>query len=434
MGRMSDPVGDPIARSAHDDVARPSDGTASVRPPGGRPAVVGVVIAALILIAVGLERPAAEPGSSPSPHASGNTASSTARPSASSSKGAEASSALGSPVAVPPTYLLIDRPRLLSLPTDGPAWAGLREIALADVGRPDLADQDAKHGARILARALMAVRTADDAMITSVRRAIMATIGTERSGAHNSVLALGRQLASYVLAADLVGLPPEDDARFRIWLSAIRTAELGGHGRWTSLTFTHGDSRNNWGAFAGASRIAASAYLGDTEDIAAAALVVRGFLGDTSAWSRWQPLTDEGESWACPGDVQPPIDGPCTLKGIDVDGAIVSDVSRGGSLRQPPGPTGIGYTLESLQGLSLSVELLNRLGYSDAWSWSDAALKRAAAFVSRSAAAGGDGWNSDVVNRHVPWLLNARYDIGLPTRPAGLGRLIGYTDWLYARE
>jgi hypothetical protein len=126
-----------------------------------------------------------------------------------------------------------------------------------------------------------------------------------------------------------------------------------------------------------------------------------------------------------------PINPPCARDGIDLDGAIVRDISRGGNLEWPPGEAGIRYTLEAFQGLILQTELLYQNGHEDAWAWSDAALRRAAALVSASGAAGGDSWNGTEPNRHVPWLLNARYDLDLPTRPAGIGRVFGYTDWLY---
>ena len=70
---------------------------------------------------------------------------------------------------------------------------------------------------------------------------------------------------------------------------------------------------------------------------------------------------------------------PCARDGIELDGAIVRDIDRGGNREWPPGATGIGYTLESLQGLSLQAELLTVNGFGDAWTWSDEALSRAAA-------------------------------------------------------
>jgi hypothetical protein len=33
----------------------------------------------------------------------------------------------------------------------------------------------------------------------------------------------------------------------------------------------------------------------------------------------------------------------------------------------------------------------------------------------------------------MPWLLNLRYGTSIPTATAGMGRAIGFTDWLYGR-
>ena len=319
-------------------------------------------------------------------------------------------------------YLIAD---LEALPTSGPAWEALVDVADAGLGRADLTDQDSRHAVRTLANALVAARTGDAEYRERARQAILAAPGTEREGAYNSVLALGRQLGAYVMAADLIGL---DDPGFRDWLTEIRTRELGGHGRWRSLSATHEDSANNWGAFAGASRIAASLYLGDTADVERAAAVLRGFLGDREAWSAWQPLSRRNASWSCEPERYTPVNPPCVLEGIDVDGAIVRDISRGGALGWPPPEEGVQYTQEALQGLIVQAELLHRAGY-DTWEWSDRALSRAARFVTRA-----EGWNPWEVAYHVPWLLNARYELDLPTRPAGYGRLFGFTDWLYGER
>jgi hypothetical protein len=366
------------------------------------------------------DAPTATPGSSPDATAQ------TARPTLPT----PSETPLPPPPRAEGDYLLLDRADLLARPMSGPAWDALLEVADGSTGRPRLRDQDERHGLTTLAVALVYARTGDEAYRDKARRQIMRVIGTEREGAHNAVLALGRQLGSYVLAADFIRLDGADDEEFRDWLSEIRTKQLGGHGRWTSLTGTHEDSANNWGAFAGASRIAASLYLGDTADVAAAAQVTRGFLGDAVAWPSFQPVEDSA-SWACDPDRYVPINPPCERGGIDLDGAIVRDISRGGERDWPPGESGISYTLESLQGLILQAELLTVNGYGDAWSWSDRALRRAADVVTRSGDAGGETWNRSEVSHHVPWLLNARYGLDLPTAPAGQGRVFGYTDWLY---
>lgn len=334
------------------------------------------------------------------------------------------------PPRAPGDYLLMTRAELLALPTSGPAWDAVLADAVGPPGRARLRDQDVRHGVTTLAAALVYARTGDPDLRERARGEIMEAIGTEREGANNSILALGRQLGAYVLAADFIDLSGADDDRFRAWLDPLRTSRLGGHGRWTSLAATHEDSANNWGAFAGASRIAASLYLGDGADVALAAQVLRGFLGDATAWNRFQPVEDSA-SWACDPQAFVPIDPPCRRAGIDLDGAIVRDIDRGGSRRWPPGDTGVGYTLEALQGLTLQAELLTENGYGDAWRWSDEALRRAAQFVTRAGEAGGESWNRSAISHGVPWLLNARYGLGLPTEPAGQGRVLGYTDWLY---
>jgi hypothetical protein len=328
----------------------------------------------------------------------------------------------------------MSRTRLLSLPTTGSAWTSLKSIADGSLGTPDLCNQDNKHDVRTLAVALVYARTGIASYYTKARDAIMSALSTIQVGCYNAILSLGRQLGAYVLAADLIKLSGTDDVTFRSWLTTIRTLYLGGHGRWVTLTGTHEDSNNNWGAFAGASRIAASLYLGDTADVARASLVVRGFLGDRYAYSGFRSgLYADELTWTCSssGSTYTPVDWACYKNGINLNGAIAGDIYRGGGLTWPALDPGIPYTLEALQGVTLQVELLYQNGYPEAWSWSNSALQRAANFVSRSGQSGGSTWNYSSVSYHLPWLLNARYGLGLPTKPAGFGRVFGYTDWLY---
>ena len=436
------------------DVSAAAAGSAADGPPGGPPggggaplpagptpprrrvrAAVIIAVAVIGAILLAIWRPMI-PGVTPTPvptssSAVGQTPSVEVTPS-----GEATPSVPTSPTPVPPTprppgdYLLMSKADLLALPTSGPAWENLVAIANDPPGEPDLRDQDNRVGVMTLAPALVYARTGDETYRERAQAQIMAAIGTEQEGATNSILSLGRQLGAYVLAADFIKLSGAEDQRFRTWLSDIRTRELGGHGRWRSLTATHEDAPQNWGSFAGASRIAASLYLGDTADVARAAQILRGFLGDRSVYANFQG-PEGARSWSCDPAHFVPLNPPCVREGIDLDGAIVRDIDRGGNRKWPPGRTGIGYTLESLQALTLQAELLTVNGYGDAWSWSDQAIDRAAGIVTRSGADGGETWNRSEVSYYVPWLLNARYGLDLPTLPAGFGRVFGYTDWLY---
>lgn len=344
-----------------------------------------------------------------------------------------ASAGWTTPASAADDYLLMPRSALRSLPTSGTAWSALKEIADGSLGTPDLCDQGRQHHLRTLAAALVYARTGTASYATKARAGVMSAIKTQRVGCQNAVLSLGRQLAGYVLAADFADLGGSDDATFRSWLSSIRTKYIGGHSAWDSLIKTHKDAPNNWGAHAGASRIAASLYLGDSTDVANAARVTRGFLGDRTAYAGFRTNLDSDDwSWSCGGpSTYTPVNKPCTKSGINVDGAFIADMSRSGPLKWPPGDTGISYHVDALAAVAIQVELLSRHGSNGAWDWSSKALRRAAMIVQRSDADGGDGWNLTTASSQIPWLLNLRYGTFLPTRHHPMGRGIGFADWLW---
>jgi len=338
-----------------------------------------------------------------------------------------------SPTRASGDYLLMPRSELLALPVSGTAWSALKSVADGSLGSPDLCDINADHHLRTLGAALVFARTGTSSYGTKARAGIMAAIKTQVTGCGSATLALGRQLAAYVLAADFAGLSGTDDATFRTWLAAIRTKNIGGHAVWNSITTTHKDSANNWGANAGASRIAASLYLGDSADVAAAAKVTQGFLGNRTAWAGFGDRLDSDDlSWSCAGSSSyTPVNKSCTKSGIDVDGGIIMDISRSGSLTWPPGSTAGSYQADSTTAMALQVELLSRNGYGSAWDWSDSAVRRAAQLLVRSAKDGGPGWNETNAGSQAPWLLNKRYGTFLPTRHSAMGRGIGFADWLW---
>ena len=213
----------------------------------------------------------------------------------------------------------MSRSEVKALPTTGPAWEALFAAAQESTRSPDLSDQDDPTNVRVLAKALVFARTGEARYREEVVRACLSAMGTERKG---NALSLGRELAAYVIAADLVGLSGPEDDRFRDWLRTVLGRSLRGR----SLRSTQEDRPNNWGTHAGASRIAAALYLRDEQELQQAARIFAGYLGDRSAWS----LFVFGDpDWQADGDRPMGINPKgARLRGRNVDGVLPDDQRR----------------------------------------------------------------------------------------------------------
>ncbi|HEY3523819.1 MAG TPA: alginate lyase family protein, partial [Candidatus Limnocylindrales bacterium] len=317
--------------------------------------------------------------------------------------------------------ILMSRSAIQRLPTSGAAWSQVKDWADASAGKPDIADQDDDTELHTLARALVWARTGTESYRTGAIALIKAAIGTEVGGRS---LALARNLPAYVIAADIVGLstvaPDFDANQFRPWLRKLLTERMSDGDDLVTI-----DERrpNNWGTHAGAARVAIAAYLGDSNEIARAAAVFRGWLGDRSAYAgfSWGDL-----SWQC--DSSKPVGinpAGCSKSGTNVDGVLPDDMRRGGTFPHV-GSDGTGYSWEALQGALLEAELLSVAGY-DTWHWSNDALARAVRFLYRQVdapAEGDDEWE--------PWIVDAEYGTSYhASAPAGVGKNFGFTDWLF---
>jgi hypothetical protein len=186
----------------------------------------------------------------------------------------------------------------------------------------------------------------------------------------------------------------------------MRTRNIGNHGRWTTLTGTSENSPNNWGAWALATRIAIDAYLHDTADLARAATVFRGFLGDRTAYAGFRHTADYDPTWGCGETGWAPIN-PTTCG--PKSGAIVEDISRSAGHYPKADDTGRTYSWEVLGGATLSARLLQQAGYRDVWQWSDRALLRAATFLHTVG-----GYPARFrVNQYIPHEINGAYGVNL---------------------
>lgn len=316
--------------------------------------------------------------------------------------------------------ILMSKEEIARLPTSGAGWDELVQNADALSGSANIADQNSNHDVQTLAAALVYARTGNEQYRAKAAQAVLSAIGTEQGG---RTLALSRNLPSYVMAADLIGLKSFDaagDARFRQWLGGVRTANLDGK----TLISTHEDRPNNWGTHAGAARIAADMYLGDTADLQRAAAVFRGWTGETGSYNGFK--FGDG-AWQANGSAPVGINPRgATIDGHSVDGVIPDDQRRGGGFQWPPPKEN--YVWEALQGASMQAELLSRAGH-DAWSWGDKALLRAANWLHNEA-----GFPAGSDDRSTSALLNARYNTTFPTGAAtGVAKNWGFGGWIYGQ-
>jgi hypothetical protein len=249
----------------------------------------------------------------------------------------------------------------------------------------------------------------------------IATSGTYSGRA----LALARELAAYVIAADLIDLKTADpalDTSFRAKLRELRTTPtVDGP---SNLVTCHESRPNNWGTNCGATRAAIAAYLGDTADLDRTAKVFKGWLGDRASYAGFA----YGDlSWQCnssaPVGVNPK---GCLKSGHPVDGVMPDDQRRGGTFTWPAPQEP--YTWGALQGVVPMAVILHRRGY-DVFNWQDRAVLRTFQWlhdVNDYPAVGDDSW--------LPHLVNHFYGTAFPApNPAQPGKNIGWADWTHGR-
>ncbi|MEZ4511562.1 MAG: alginate lyase family protein [Chloroflexota bacterium] len=320
---------------------------------------------------------------------------------------------------LPETYIgiWIGKEELAQLPMEGSAWENVVAVANERGGDPNISDQNNDNDVRVLAKALVYARTGDTAYRDEVIENLMAAIDTEDGG---RTLALGRNLVSYVIAADLINLPqnPEENDTFSAWLRETLTEELGD----LTLQTTHELRPNNWGTHAGASRAAVALYLGDMAELEQTAQVFKGWLGDRDTYDSFE----FGEDWWQADEDNPVAINPVgtEIDGHSVDGAQPEEMRRGGKFKWPPKETG--YPWEALQGSLVQAEILSRAGY-DTWEWEEQALLRAVRFLYEIE------WPADGDDQWQLWMINHVYgtDYAAET-PARTGKNIGFTDWTHS--
>jgi uncharacterized repeat protein (TIGR02543 family) len=303
------------------------------------------------------------------------------------------------------------------LPTSGLGWENLKAGADKPIGPPNLSDHEDSVNVAILAKALVYARTGEDTYRQQVIAACMAAMGTEQGGL---TLALGRGLLAYVVAADLVKLPPTEDAIFRSWLRNIWAETFAGQ----TLRSSHEGRPNNWGTHCGATRAAIARYLGDATELERTARVFKGWLGDRNTYADFTFET-AGLDWQANPEAPVGINPlGATKNGHSIDGVLPDDQRRSGPFVWPPPKENYAYGAQ--QGALMQATILYRAGY-DVLNWENQALRRALKWLYNEAkypADGDDKW--------IPYIINhfygTHFTVPFPARP---GKNAGWTDWLY---
>lgn len=308
----------------------------------------------------------------------------------------------------------ITHDEIRALPTTGAAWLAVKEASASTWGTPTIADQDSDHDVKTLAGALVAVRLRDAKLAAKVREHVMALV---RHHPYDRVLSLARQLPSYIIAAELVGLNKDDRRAFSAFLREAASHKMEGHSGGDDLRSTALRSANNWGTMSRGAMAAIDVYLGDDADLANIANAQKAWLGASAPNSlRYSDTNWHGGAMA---GVNPRS---ATRSGQTLSGVIAEDQRRTGEF-QWPAPKG-SYPHEALQGAVVASVILDRAGVLP-FETGDNALVRAERWLTDVNANPAD--NDD---RSTPWLLNRYGGGGFRTStPTSPGKNMGWADW-----
>lgn len=293
-----------------------------------------------------------------------------------------------------------------ALPQTGAAWDRMKAAA-GSLGAVTLTDTaGAKNGA-LLAAAFVAAATSDGTLKTK----IVAVCKAALNGSHARTLEQARNLAPIAIALDAIGsiaLDPE--------LKRERDFKASDQG---SVIDCHKKRPNNWGSASGLARIAVSAHLKDSADLAEAVKVHRGWLGDRAAYAgfAYGDMSWQADS-SKPVGVNPK---GATKSGVNIDGVLPDDQRRASAF---PAYVNENYVWQALGEASGTQFILRASGYPDCFAWSDAALARA--YANRAAHAygcsGDDGWQYAAASAH---------GVTISHTGEAPGKSFGWADWLY---
>jgi hypothetical protein len=344
----------------------------------------------------------------------------------------------------------VDPARIRAQPMSGAAWnevvADADRLA-ADGSGANVSDQDSNHDQLVLAAAIACVRTDDAKYCVKARGGVVAAIGTE---ADARWLAIGRNVGSYVIAADLLGLradadPTSDGSRADAWIRSFLQVRLQDNNNPDMMvSFAPFRSGSNASAQEGFVYAAVAAYADDDVAVTRAWDAFRTYACDPGAPDREQIDVSKGVEYGWSHDAAKPcaVNPAGTTKVVPtgypgagqrhrIDGAIINDMRRGGFYQHPPGYTD--YPWPGLEGFVPAAMVLHRAGY-PAFSVADNAVYRAMDYLWHLRNTTGDSaWFDGERADETIHLVNTAYNAAFPitTTATGAGRTVGYVDYTH---
>ena len=313
---------------------------------------------------------------------------------------------------------------LKSLSMSSSAWEAMLAVAEGDLGQADVADQDSTHDTNTLACALAAAQTGSAELHGKAMDALTSAIGTEEGARW---LAIGRNLGSYVIAADVLGVR---SGPIYEWLAGFLTR---------TLTANNTDEQvvaDNWSSnrqrlFADGLRHRCTLRL--HERVHSPRQLVGGL--PALLWRSYEPRRRGVElRHRAAGSVRPRRD-PGQGRGQNR-----LPPRRCNRERHVPGggddvcsPTWTQYPWVGLEGAVPAALVFARAGY-PAWEVADAAIRRALDyrwFLRQTT--GNSDWFDGTRSNECVYLVNRAYGTTFPcSRPVAGGRTIGFSDWTHA--
>lgn len=312
---------------------------------------------------------------------------------------------------------------LASRPMTGDSWQSVVSAASgATAGGANVSDQDSSHDVSTLAAAIVAARTGNQSDRDKVVAALEGAIGTEQGARW---LAIGRNLGSYIIAADLIDIrsgPIYD------WLESFKTKLLAHNNNGTPIPLSPWTSGSNASAQEGFVHAALAAYTDDAAMLSDGWDGFRRYCGDRSSP---HTMSSNDDSWqVIPSDPVGVQDPGATKNGHRLDGAIGNDMSRGGSFNFPPGYTA--YPWVGLEGAVPAAVVFSRAGLPAFDIVSECIWRANDYLLFLRTATGNQDWYDETRASYVKHLVNVAYGEDFPVEVVvGTGRTAGFTDYTH---